>query len=63
MGILAKSLSVLLKRAAIAQGDLYDVICEDKIVGRIMLSKVKLSEPWVWMLAYDHHGDRTHSRL
>ena len=49
---------LLLKRAAASPGEVYDVICEDRIVGRIMLS-ADAQFPWVWTLTYGHHEDRT----
>jgi hypothetical protein len=39
-------------------GEVYDVICEDRIVGRIMLS-ADAQFPWVWTLTYGYHEDRT----
>jgi hypothetical protein len=36
----------------------YDVICEDRIVGGIMLS-ADAQFPWVWTLTYGYHEDRT----
>ena len=49
---------LLLKRATAAVGEVYDVIYEDKIVGRIMFSAPSV-DPWAWMLTYDHHEDRS----
>ena len=49
---------LLLKRAAASPGEVYDVICEDRIVGRIMLS-ADAQFPWVWTLTYGYHEDRT----
>ena len=42
---------LLLKRAAASPGEVYDVICEDRIVGRIMLS-ADAQFPWIWTLTY-----------
>ena len=53
---------LLLKRAAASPGEVYDVICEDRIVGRIMLS-ADAQFPWVWTLTYGYHEDRTPPRL
>ena len=39
-------------------GEVYDVICEERIVGRIMLS-ADAQFPWVWTLTYGYHEDRT----
>jgi hypothetical protein len=44
---------LLLKRATASPGEVYDVICEERIVGRIMLS-ADAQFPWVWT-----HEDRT----
>ena len=49
---------LLLKRAAASPGEVYDVICEERIVGRIMLS-ADAQFPWVWTLTYGYHEDRT----
>jgi hypothetical protein len=49
---------LLLKRAAASPGEVYDVICEEHIVGRIMLS-ADAQFPWVWTLTYGYHEDRT----
>jgi len=35
-----------------------DVMCEERIVGRIMLS-ADAQFPWVWTLTYGYHEDRT----
>ena len=51
--------NLLLKRATVASGEVYDVHADDKIVARIMLSNVEPAAPWVWMLAYGEHEDRT----
>jgi hypothetical protein len=40
--------------------DDYDVLCEGKIVGRIMkAAAAPVGTPWLWTLAYGHHEDRT----
>ena len=44
--------------AAASPGEVYDVICEERIVGRIMLS-ADAQFPWVWTLTYGYHEDRT----
>jgi hypothetical protein len=49
---------LLLKRAAASPGEVYDVMCEERIVGRIMLS-ADAQFPWVWTLTYGYHEDRT----
>ena len=49
---------LLLKRAAASPGEVYDVICQERIVGRIMLS-ADAQFPWVWTLTYGYHEDRT----
>jgi hypothetical protein len=50
---------LLLKRAAASPGEVYDVLCGRRIVGRVMLSKESTASQWVWMLSYGHHEDRT----
>jgi hypothetical protein len=51
---------LLLKRAAASPGEVYDVICEERIVGRIMLSAAA-QFPWIWTLtATTRTGHRTH---
>ena len=40
--------------------DDYDVLCDDKVVGRIMkAAAAPVGSPWLWRLAYGHHEDRT----
>jgi hypothetical protein len=40
--------------------DDYDVLCDDKAVGRIMkAAAAPVGSPWLWRLAYGHHEDRT----
>jgi hypothetical protein len=43
--------SLLLKRSRIALNEAYDVVCEGRIVGRIMLTNVA-APYWSWTLAY-----------
>ena len=50
---------LLLKRAAASPGEVYDVICEERIVGRIMLSNGSAASQWVWTMSYHYHEDRT----
>jgi len=50
--------NLLLKRATASPGEVYNVMCEERIVGRIMLS-ADAQFPWVWTLTYGHHEDRT----
>ena len=42
---------LLLKRSRIALNEVYDVVCEGRIVGRIMLANVP-APYWSWTLAY-----------
>ena len=49
---------LLLKRATASPGEVYNVMCEERIVGRIMLS-ADAQFPWVWSLTYGYHEDRT----
>ena len=39
--------------------EVYDVLADDKIVGRIMLSAAASTAPWMWSLAYCQDDDRT----
>ena len=57
---------LILKRAAASRlsgewsDDDYDVLCEGKVVGRIMkAAAAPVGQPWLWTLAYGHHEDRT----
>jgi hypothetical protein len=50
---------LLFKPAIAAAGEVYDVLDDHTIVGRIMLTEVKPVSPWVSMLAYGHREDRT----
>ena len=52
---------LLLKRSRIALKEVYDVVCEGRIVGRIMLANV-LAPCWSWTLAYSFHEGRTPTR-
>jgi hypothetical protein len=38
---------LLLKRAAASPGEVYDVLCGRRIVGRVMLSKESTASQWV----------------
>ena len=51
----------LLKRSRITLNEVYDVVCEGRIVGRIMLANV-LAPCWSWTLAYSFHEGRTPRR-
>ena len=52
---------LILKRASAKWGeDDYDVLCEGKVVGRIMkAAAAPVGQPWRWTLAYGHHEDRS----
>jgi len=52
---------LLLKRSRIALNEVYDVVCEGRIVGRIMLTNVP-APYWSWTLAYRFHEGRTPTR-
>ena len=52
---------LLLKPSRIALKEVYDVVCEGRIVGRIMLANV-LAPCWSWTLAYRFHEGRTPTR-
>ena len=52
---------LLLKQSRIALKEVYDVVCEGRIVGRIMLANV-LAPCWSWTLAYSFHEGRTPRR-
>ena len=52
-------LSLLLRRAPAASGEVYDVLRGRKIVGRIMLSNGSAASQWVWTISYHYHEDRT----
>ena len=49
---------LLLKRATASPGEVYNVMCEERIVGRIMLS-AEAGKPWMWSLYHGQHEDRT----
>jgi len=44
-----------------ALNEVYDVVCEGRIVGRIMLTNVP-APYWSWTLAYSFHEGRTPTR-
>ena len=44
-----------------ALNEVYDVVCEGRIVGRIMLTNVP-APYWSWTLAYRFHEGRTPTR-
>jgi len=57
--------SLILKRAAASRTsgewheDDYDVVADGIVVGRIMkAAAAPEGTPWLWTLAYGHHGDR-----
>jgi len=52
---------LLLKRSRIALTEVYDVVCEGRIVGRIMLTNVP-SPSWSWTLAYSFHEGHNPTR-
>ena len=52
---------LLLKQSRIALKEVYDVVCEGRIVGRIMLTNVP-APYWSWTLAYSFHEGRTLTR-
>jgi hypothetical protein len=52
---------LLLKQSRIALKEVYDVVCEGRIVGRIMLANVP-APYWSWTLAYSFHEGRTPTR-
>jgi hypothetical protein len=55
-----RPMSDLLLRAAGPRSQVYDVIADGQVVGRIMLSNAApVATPWVWTLAYGQHEDRT----
>jgi hypothetical protein len=40
--------------------DDYDVLADGVVVGRIMeTAAAPVGQPWIWMLAFGHHEDRT----
>jgi hypothetical protein len=54
---------LLLKRATASPGEVYAVMCEERIVGRIMLS-ADAQFLWVWTLTYGlPRRPDTHARL
>jgi hypothetical protein len=57
---------LVLKRASASRpsgewsDDDYDVLAEGVVVGRIMkAAAAPVGTPWLWTLAYGHHGDRS----
>jgi hypothetical protein len=57
---------LLLKRASASRpsgewnDDDYDVLADGIVVGRIMkAAAVPVGQSWMWMLAFEHHEDRT----
>ncbi len=52
---------LLPKRSRIALNEVYDVVCEGRIVGRIMLTNVP-APYWSWTLAYSFHEGRIPTR-
>jgi hypothetical protein len=52
---------LIFKRAPIGDNvEDFDVLADDKIVGRIFLSAAAPEgRQWMWTLAYGHHRDRT----
>ena len=50
---------LLLKRSI---NEVYDVVCEGRVVGRIMLTNVVPTPYWSWTLAYSFHEGRTPTR-
>jgi hypothetical protein len=42
----------------------YDVLANGVVVGRIFKANAApVGEPWMWTLAFEHHKDRTPTRL
>src|SRR3979411_1970424 len=52
---------LLLKRATASPGEVYDVMCEERIVGRIMLS-ADAQFPWVWKIGHPRTAMRLPAR-
>ncbi|HVD74849.1 MAG TPA: hypothetical protein VNC81_14840 [Xanthobacteraceae bacterium] len=52
---------LLLKRSRIALNEVYDVVYDGRIVGRISLSNGP-APTWSWTLAYSFHEGRTPTR-
>jgi hypothetical protein len=50
---------LLLKRAAAASGEVYDVLSGSRIVGRIWLSDASPASQWVWTVSCGNHEGRT----
>ena len=57
--------SLILKRAwprarpARWNDDDFDVLADGAVVGRIMKTTAAPVGPWMWTLAFGHHGDHT----
>jgi hypothetical protein len=56
--------ALILKRAAIGNNvEDYDVLADDKVVGRIFLAAHwPRGTAWIWALAYGEHEDRSPTR-
>jgi hypothetical protein len=39
--------------------DDFDVLCDGAVVGRIMKAAAAPVGPWLWILAFEQHEDRT----
>jgi len=57
---------LVLKRASTSRSsgewneDDYDVLADGAVVGRIMkVHAAPVGSPWMWMLGFGHHEDRT----
>ena len=57
---------LILKRATASRPsgewneDDYDVLADPAVVGRILkVYAAPIGPPWMWTLAFGHHGDRT----
>jgi len=58
--------SLILKRASASRpsgewsDDDFDVLADGAVVGRIMkAAAAPVGTPWMWILAFGHHEDRT----
>jgi hypothetical protein len=52
---------LLLKRSKITLTEVYDVVCEGRVVGRIALDNGP-APSWSWILAYRFHEGRSPTR-
>jgi hypothetical protein len=52
---------LLLKGSKITLTEVYDVVCEGRVVGRIALDNGP-APSWFWILAYSFHDGRTPTR-